>query len=466
MRELLPAEPVLRREDVQKLAGRPGTYPVRTISTTTTTTITAAAGEGCAGTDLHQSYRDIAIATSSSSPSSGSGSPKGKKRSPAPRRSRLHLLHRTLIARPDLAGHIHTLTLPAVGPQSDVARLILLCPNLRRLSGPQSPFTPGRTDRVHAALATRTQLEEQLWYVTDGGGGRGGGGGGGPLQERWTGLRTLVLHGSNPWGQDARVLPAFAETLSALAGLRKLMVSSFGAFAFTDESLAGLPAGLTHLRLARLAGVTDAGVVAACGRTAQLTSLSLEEVGLSRLATVATLLDALPRLRRFALAQAVLPTTTTTTTPTTTTPVLLASDSLEHMLWSVPTLHQNHVSATAALSASIRAGRLPALRSLAAPADDGTLRAACAAAPAPLGRGLTCDWLGWRGSAALWRPSAHASDCGGGDGTNVAFVAERRTPDVDGIVVRAGADESSEPCCRGHRSASARAEVRLDALFG
>jgi len=314
--------------------------------------------------------------------------------------------------------------LPSSEPGSDIAGLILLCPNLGRLSGPNPPFTPGRTNPIHTALATREKLEEQLWYITSIPGGE--------PHERWTGLRSLVLDG------ELNSSPLPAALFSQLPALRKLMVSSFDASAFTDETLLSLPAGLTHLRLSRLAGITDEGLSSYCHRT-QLLALTLEHLPLAHLTTVATILDSQPTLRRFALHQLSLPGAAE-----------LASDSLEHLHWHIPTLDPNHHAATTALARSMTGGRMPALRTLCAPSDDGTLRVACTAAPREY------DWMGWRGSGGLWSS--------GWDGGRVEFLREGMVRVEDVVRGEGGVCDARGKGRRHGRIAGGR-EAGLGALF-
>ncbi|KAI5820688.1 hypothetical protein BZA77DRAFT_301425 [Pyronema omphalodes] len=371
-------------------------------------------------------YRDIYLT-----------SPNVSKKSTRLHQCRISLLRRTLSTRPDYAIHCTKLTLPPHDPslkpkdasriESNVSALIRHCPNLRSLSGLHTPFT-GSESPIHTALATRQHLREHLWLVSTTT----------PLQftdsqsfvslhRSWRSLETLVMQGAtlNAGGGGLNHL-TFADIFAQLPSLKKLMISRFQAYEFNDHTLLSIPRSVTHLRLGKLPGLTAGGLMTFSQQRRGIHTLALLELELQSMTTIAAILK-MP-LKKLTFLQ--------TSSPS---PALLVSGTLEWLHWDV----LRPGPATGAVAASIVHGHLSALRSLRAPADrDGVLQGVCRPVESillpydtlsPGRRGQTrllplarieaerrilearerafvsvldkkgYDWMGWNGSARLWR---------------------------------------------------------------
>ncbi|KAA8904503.1 hypothetical protein FN846DRAFT_779661 [Sphaerosporella brunnea] len=388
-----------------------------------------------------------------------------KKRLKVSYGARMLLLQRTLLARPDFAALVRDLTLPEYDASSSqnrqeehcIAALIRQCPNLERLHGIYVPFTGPSDSPLHHVLSTRPNLKEHMWLLSLSA----------PLQyaatesfislhHNWTSLETLVLQGMTPSsGGGGLNHLLFTDLFSHLPRLRRVMISRFAEYEFNSSTLLSLPAGLTHLRLGTLPGVSEAGLMGFISSAAasQLQSLALLNISLHSLSTLSILFSALTKLKSFTLLQS----------PDLggSAREILASKSLEYIHWEL-----FHPGATSVLARSIQHGYLPALRVLRAPTDtEGILQAVClpvAKIVHPLDpvlasrvRGLPrarieaerrritppislppmpeeggFDWMGWRGSKGLYKRSKTRDGLGDPD-SKVGYCLE---PDVEGSV--------------------------------
>jgi hypothetical protein len=191
------------------------------------------------------------------------------------RGSRLKLLRRTLRERKLLASLVRTLhvqdpNLPLYLPDGQpnpefndyrnlVASIVMLCPNLERLTGFYTVYNH-EFDRLTHALSTRKNLEEHVWIIGEND----------DITARcekqlppglidkdqryqflhyhkaWEHLEFLMM--CSPGGSGIIEHGIFAELLSSLPSLKHLCVSSFDTDDFTDATLGYLP-DLVSLRI-------------------------------------------------------------------------------------------------------------------------------------------------------------------------------------------------------------------------
>ncbi|KAK6586060.1 hypothetical protein PZA11_001117 [Diplocarpon coronariae] len=320
--------------------------------------------------------------------------------------TRLRLLRRTLRTRPELASYVKSLKVPATPDVAKskkeqdeylelVASLIMTCPNLERLPGFHPVYNHEFTKFIHA-LSTRRRLTEKVWVISAS-----------PFQRQhrynistdsefltpilapspllpeqcddfliyhanWAHLKSLFLHCNAGGTIDS---PLFTAIFHSLPTLENLLVSSFPAISFNDETLLLLPS-LKSLRLDNLPGVTADGLsnYGAPARTDSLTSLSLISLPILSLAVLARLFSRLKTLTHFTLSQGPSPSL-----PIDTKIYLhpyLASTSLQYLHWEFT--KPDDYQATDILSKSLACGGFPSLRTLRAPTDhDGTLQRLC-----------------------------------------------------------------------------------------
>ncbi|KAI9050761.1 hypothetical protein LZ554_004880 [Drepanopeziza brunnea f. sp. 'monogermtubi'] len=320
--------------------------------------------------------------------------------------SRLRLLRKTLRSRPELAGYVKCLKVPAMPDAAKskkeqdeylelLASLIMTCPNLERFPGFYPAYNHEFTKFVHA-LSTRTKLTEKVWVISAS-----------PLRRQhrynisadaeylspiltpspllpeqcidffghhsnWAYLKTLVLH-CNPEGTIDSQL--FTDIFYSLPSLENILVSSFPATSFNDETLLSLPS-LKSIRLENLPGVTADGLSSygSHARTDSLTSLSLISLPLLSLPVLTRLFSHLKSLVRFTISQVPSPSL-----PNGVEIYLhpyLASSTLQYLHWEFT--NPSDSQATDILSKSMESGGFPALRTLRAPTDhDGTLQRLC-----------------------------------------------------------------------------------------
>ncbi|KAF8539312.1 hypothetical protein BDD12DRAFT_882696 [Trichophaea hybrida] len=417
---------------------------------------------------------------------------------------RILLLQRTLSARPDYAALIQELTLPEYDPrtmkneerrwvESTISVLISSCPNLESLQGIYIPFTGRTSDSpIHMALSTRTNLKEHLWLVSastflrysesqsfvN-------------VHRNWQGLETLVMQGytATSGGGGLNHL-TFVDIFEHLPNLRKLMISRFHDYEFDDNTLLSVPPSITHLRLGKLPGITEAGLIAFSKllSSLKLHTLALLELEILNLTTITTLLHNLP-LKKFTLLQ----TSSPQPGPDTGIPLYLTSKSLQDLHWDILIPGP----ATSIVARSIYRSYLPSLRRLRSPSDHtGVLQAVCRPCESiiqpfdlslaagtkhthrysrllPLARieaehrilearekafvkfvvtpspseddeSGVYDWMGWNGSARMWRWGRNSKNveakhrtvefAGGFLGDLKSPVGYCLTPDVEGSV--------------------------------
>ncbi|KAI5292244.1 hypothetical protein KEM52_006513 [Ascosphaera acerosa] len=356
--------------------------------------------------------------------------------------SRIRLLRRTLRERRLLASLVRELVAPDldafVDPASQdhadaqqdyinlIASLVMVCPNLERLTGLTLPYQH-QFDRLTYALSTRRKLREHAWIVADNpdftsslqrraadghsGFDGGGGGGGGDADDytyqflsfhaHWSHLETLMIHSIDTKGRLGHT--AYARMFTSLPALKHLTLSHLLPSDFNDNHLIHLPK-LTSLRLEKVAGVTEHGLSRFCSYPSALgiESLALIEQAIYSLMLISKLLASLRQLRSFAIAQA------------SVSPVLhdnqmilqplLSSRSLVSLHWDVKcpnaalTLNDPATIATtesifrsktpnALLAQSILHSGFPRLERLRAPQDVAPLGALqCVCRPTPGGR--------------------------------------------------------------------------------
>jgi hypothetical protein len=329
-----------------------------------------------------------------------------KKRFKVKYGTRLKLLRRTLRSRPDLAGYVKCLKVPAMPDglptkkEQDeyvdlCASLIMACPNLERFPGFYPSYRHEFSRIVHA-LSSRPKLTERVWVIEAS-----------PFQRqkrytfdqdsefltpimapglllpeqcielliyhmRWEHLHTLFLH-CNEGGTIDSLL--FSDIFNSLPSLEHLNVSSFPAPSFNDSTLTSLPS-LRSLRLENLAGISATGLshyaASTCSDT--LTHLSLIRVPLLSLPVLARLFSHLVSLTHFTISQEASPAL-----PIGVDIFLhpyLASETLSYLHWELT--NPDDDIATGVLAKSIFFNGFPALRTIRAPTDfNGTLQKLC-----------------------------------------------------------------------------------------
>src|SRR6201996_7661865 len=246
-------------------------------------------------------------------------------------------LRKTLRDQPQLAGFVHEIH--ASGTQSlylqssqhdreiiisNLASLVMACPNLQRFTGLQIHFDH-EYDRLTHALSTRRKLKERVWMlkgIVDGWDGEGnyktnarpvrrdGSIDNGDVflshHLNWQSLETLMLFGQDSGNLDYR---AFVGTFRALPSLKKLLISGFNKSQFNDRTMAALPLNLHSLRLQDLPGVTEKGLYRFIDSSVviSLRSLSLINLDLKSARHLSRLFSFSPFLKRFTLTQSMSP---------------------------------------------------------------------------------------------------------------------------------------------------------------
>lgn len=290
----------------------------------------------------------------------GPDSPAQLKKYKCKRGSRLRLLRRTLRERKALGSLVLELRVPetdalllssnkqnpALQEYRDlVASVVMACPNLERLYGLCVPYSH-EFDRLTHALATRRNLKEHAWIITENPDltARSAKASDGLLDQgqvyqflsyhtSWSNLETLVLHSFNSKGVLEHGL--FLRMFNLLPALKNLSVSSFNTDEFTDRTLVFLPP-LTSLRLENLPGVTEQGLARYCSRpdARGLQSLTLVELNITSLLIISKILASLRQLHNFCISQ-------TSNAPTLEDDggiifqPILASQSLRRLHWDV-----------------------------------------------------------------------------------------------------------------------------------
>jgi hypothetical protein len=320
--------------------------------------------------------------------------------------TRLKLLRRTLRDRPELASYVKSLKVPSLPEAAKekedqeeyidlVASLIMACPNLERLPGFYLDHNHTFSRFFHA-LATRTQLTENVWVISPS-----------PYQRQrkyniqvdfsqdlspvlpsallpeqyndflsyhlnWTHLKTLFFH-CQPGGMVDS--PLFTEVCGRLPSLENLSISSFPSVCFNDLTLISLPP-LRRLRLDALPGITAAGLLSFVSQpsSTHLTCLSLIALPLVSLPALARLFSRLTSLTHFTLSQ--VPSPVLSAGEEIYLHPYLASSTLEYLHWE--TIKPSDDKAVDILSKSIFYGGFPSLRTIRAPTDfDGSLQKLC-----------------------------------------------------------------------------------------
>lgn len=361
---------------------------------------------------------------------SGPDSPEQLRTYRLRRGSRLKLLRRTLRERKLLASLVRTLhvqdpNLPLYLPNGQqnpefnnyrdlVASVVMLCPNLERLTGFYTIYNH-EFDRLTHALSTRRNLEEHVWIIGEND----------DITARcetqlppglidkhqryqflhynkaWEHLEFLML--CSPGGSGIIEHGIFAEMLSSLPSLKHLCVSSFDTDDFTDTTLGFLP-DLVSLRIEECSGVTQTGLArwSASPNAYRLRTLSLIHQNITDLTKVSKILSSLGLLQKFVMIQSdvspKIPLNDIVFQP------LIASPSLEELHWDIapekvdlenpmsilqsqellerrlPKVQDESLTPNAHLALSIMHSGFPRLKRLRAPQDlapPGILQAVC-----------------------------------------------------------------------------------------
>jgi hypothetical protein len=346
------------------------------------------------------------------------------------RGSRLKLLRRTLRERKLLASLVKTLNvqdpnlplyLPDGQPNPEfndyrdlVASIVMLCPNLERLTGFYTIYNH-EFERLTHALSTRKNLEEHAWIIGEND----------DITARcekqlppglidkhqryqflhyhkaWARLEFLML--CSPGGAGIIEHGIFAEMLSSLPSLKHLCVSSFDTDDFTDATLGFLP-DLVSLRIEECSGVTETGLArwSASPSAYRLRTLSLIHQNVKDLTKISKILSSLGLLQKFVIIQSdvspKVPQNEIVFQP------LIASPSLEELHWDIapenvdlenpmsilqsqellerrlPKVQGETLTPNAHLALSILHSGFPRLKTLRAPQDiapPGILQAVC-----------------------------------------------------------------------------------------
>lgn len=227
-----------------------------------------------------------------------------------------------------------------------VASVVMVCPNLERLSGLTIPYQH-EYDRLTHALSTRKRLKEHTWVLGEAvevaevsPRDTACPGSLGPSQMfefleyhvSWTNLETLMLYGLN--GNGALEPSLFLRMFDLLPSLRNLCITSFDEDTFADSTLLCLPP-LESLRLENLPGVTETGLSQYTSRpeSQSLKSFVLVEQNIRSLPVISKILSSLRQLERFKLVQGeispIMPNEGMVFQP------VLASSSLKYLHWDV-----------------------------------------------------------------------------------------------------------------------------------
>lgn len=248
--------------------------------------------------------------------------------------SRLKLLRRTLRDRPLLARHVRELHLADYQTLfqqasiereeiiNSVASLVMACPSLERLVGFHIPFTQ-TFDRLSYALATRTNLRERVWLLSEPDDIYSDGEDDDGVNnyylaardptERFLNLNsghslltTLVLHRNSSDYTPPLNFRAIIGTLRQLPMLQHLSISGLSATSFTNMTLNALPPRLRSLRLENLPGINDKGLqkFTASHLLNSIEKLMFINLEISNLITITNILSgSLGALQRFTVAQ-------------------------------------------------------------------------------------------------------------------------------------------------------------------
>jgi hypothetical protein len=292
---------------------------------------------------------------------SGPDSPEQLRKYRMQRGSRLKLLGRTLRERKLLASLVKVVNVPdpniplfhpngQPNPEFNdyrdlVASLVMLCPNLERLTGFYSIYNH-EFDRLTHALSKREKLKEQVWIIGEND----------EITARcekqlppglidphqryqflhyhkaWSNLEYLML--CSPGGAGIIEHGIFGEILSSLPSLKHLCISSFDSDDFTDKTLSFLP-DLVSLRLEECSGVTETGLArwSASPNAYNLRRLSLIHQNIMDLTKIAKIFASLGHLNKLVMIQSDIspkvPSNEIVFQP------LLASPSLEELHWDI-----------------------------------------------------------------------------------------------------------------------------------
>lgn len=319
-------------------------------------------------------------------------------------KTRVKSLRRTLRERPVLARYVKEIrvlefsrdvAVSAEGSneiRNQLASLVMACAGLERLTGLYPPHFHDH-DRLSHALSTRRCLKEKLWVIGPNQQSAPGGrlaplnaaqiGDFIQLHSRWSNLETLVLSCAPGGVLDHHQM--FFATLDHLPNLKNLHISGFSAYDFNDQHLHAIPPTLQALRLEALPGISEEGLIhyltsiLPLNDRAHLTSLSLVDMNLHFLSSIASLLGHLYNLCRLTIV-------TSSLDPPSGIPVdeiwqpFCASRSLEYLHWEInPWINSPSPDfAHYILAESIRAGGFPQLRRVRCPNDPaGIVQSAC-----------------------------------------------------------------------------------------
>lgn len=250
--------------------------------------------------------------------------------------------------------------------------LVRRCYHLEQICGYVPPATT--TTRVlFEALATRTRLKAQAWHLDSTA----------TLpslaefihfHDDWMRLETLVIAGDP--GVDLGI-GSVSAILERLPSLKHLMLTGLHHSDFNNGTILALPA-LKSLRLDALAGVTDEGIeqLASSRLQSSLERLTLVDLELQSLRTIAALFANLPRLCSFALKQDASPEPQAGVA--FSMPLSIASPTLTRLHWDclIPG------TALSWIADAIESDRLPNLKSIKVPCDyDGVMQGLCRPIP-------------------------------------------------------------------------------------
>lgn len=247
---------------------------------------------------------------------------------------RLKLLRRTLRERHSMARLVQELHLPdfqTLYQQASIEReeivnlvasLVMACPSLERLVGFHIPFTQS-FDRLSYALATRSNLRERVWLLSESQDGYLDREDNDEVNdyylaacdpmEHFIGLNsghslltTIVLHQRSGDTGPTLNFRAIIGSLRRYPILQHLSVSGLPATSFTNVTLNALPSGLRSLRLENLPGINDKGLqkFATSHLATSLEKLVLINLELSSMITIMNILSKhLCRLQQFTIVQ-------------------------------------------------------------------------------------------------------------------------------------------------------------------
>jgi hypothetical protein len=294
----------------------------------------------------------------------------------------------------------------------------MACPQLERLVGFHVSFSHN-FDRLSYALATRPDLKERVWILSDADGDCGEYDDDEKLSghyiaacdpmERYLELNsnhallsTLVLHQGPDQVSTHLNFRAVVGTFRSFPLLRHLSVSGLGPTSFTNLILNSLPGSLQSLRLENLPGVTEKGIqrFIVSHRATTISKLTLIDMEINSLFTISGILSPhLASLKEFSLIQDAAPTLSEQGfLPDFKSPALrflhweLRSEAGPLPTFSSPSFVIDHDApsfpftntepicclATSLLAASIKDNAFPSLRCIRIPHDpQGVIQALC-----------------------------------------------------------------------------------------